>query len=133
MGNIRLTGLQPGDILLSKINEAYIYMGYYSGKIYGSMYYNNTEGYLYIFLSSVTYSTSKGVTKVNDILRQIESISKIGIDGLGCYTKNPKTFTEKIGHIDLSAIHNIREYPFNGIKLVGDRKPLKHRFSVRNK
>lgn len=120
--SIRLRGLEPGDILISKINEAYLYLGKYEGRP-RSMYQVPDKGYLYLFLGHL-YGMCDKVTPILNSPRELEKhirqIMSLSFDGFCRYTKNPVTFENKIGHFDLDNIALSIRY-IHGMSRIGDK------------
>lgn len=93
--------LEIGDIFRTKIGEIYVYIGYFKGTP-RSFYKVSDEGYLYMFCSRKNEYQSRAAIEAN-----IQGRALCGFDGNFCYTKQPKRFIEKIGHIDIVKINNI--------------------------
>lgn len=88
--------LEIGDILKTKIGEVYVYLGYFKGSP-RSFYKVPDEGYLYVFCGC-----AKEISSVVEVERNIYFRERSGFDGNFSYTKNPKRFAEKIGHLNIA-------------------------------
>lgn len=121
--SFRLSGLQPGDILLSKINELYVYIGFYEGKPSHSYYEHPDSGYLYIFIDRLFSREVYTPNKISEakVLEDIPYKLR-GFDGFARYTKNPVTFEQRVGHVDISTLSHEIRYAY-GMRRLGDLKP----------
>ena len=103
----RLRELQVGDILRSRDNDRgiYIYLGEYSQ--YSRDKKERKNGYLYCRLSKYTYDpmcAANYAQKCVNIRVLQQAAYAMTLRNFGKFTKNPVTFEEKIGHVDISGI-----------------------------
>ena len=114
--------LKPGDILITESNEIYCYLGYYTGRP-ASMYTMPQEGYLYLFLDSITsYHSEEKVRDIiseKNVLHNLDDRLRFRIDGHAAYTKSYKKFHGRLGHVGLD-VDNIR-WAY-GLKRLGDKR-----------
>ncbi len=92
--------IQIGDIFKTKIGEVYAYLGRYEGKPW-SMYNVPDNGYLYVFCTTGEWEN------LQRLEHNIDVRAYCGFDGSFCYTKNPKRFVEKLGHLDIKPRNRI--------------------------
>lgn len=125
-----LSQLVPGMVLKTGIGEKYMYLGYYKGTL-RSAYYGTDEGYLYMYMDNADFGHGEDADKLA-AEAEIFELSKMSVDGFGCYTKQPKAFSQICFTIDISGAKHTVEHIY-GLTRIGDRKPLKGRFKKEDK
>lgn len=119
-----LNQLVPGMVLRTGIGEKYMYLGYYSGQI-DSAYYATDEGYLYLYVDNVDFGHGEDADRLA-AEAEIFELSSRKIDGFGCYTKQPKAFSQICFTVDISGAKNTLAHMY-GLTRLGDKKPKRQR------